>query len=118
MLPAAKRARVGEAADIVDLNVGGRAFRVARSTLCTYPSSMLARAFDADNPIGHTTDADGRIFYCRDADLFEHVLRFLRSTRFVCPASHWLALDAAVTGPHDPTDPNQTVLEDQQHLVK
>ena len=84
-----KRPREDEGASdssgVVEFNVGGRIFAAARTTLCSYPSSMLARMFSESDAIGHTRDSMGRIFLCRDPDIFVHILAYLRNSRLVCP---------------------------------
>ena len=75
----------GDSSGVVEFNVGGRIFAAARTTLCSYPSSMLARMFSESDAIGHTRDSMGRIFLCRDPDIFVHVLAYLRNSRLVCP---------------------------------
>ncbi len=51
--------------DIVKLNVGGRLFVTTRTTLTTFPHSMLAGMFRGDLPAGATFE--GGIFIDRQA---------------------------------------------------
>ena len=58
--------------DIIKLNVGGETFLTTRSTLVSWPNSLLAKMFDPDSerpPVavaedggGYFLDVDGRYF--------------------------------------------------------
>ena len=116
-----KRARSDSAPELVEFNVGGRIYLAARTTLCSYPSSMLARVFSDGDAIGHTTDSEGRPFLCRDPDMFGHVLAYLRSNRLVCPM---VKGELVVDTPHDElsahgsfTDPTQNLAVVQRDYV-
>ncbi|XP_048255917.1 BTB/POZ domain-containing protein KCTD7-like [Haliotis rufescens] len=61
---------------VIDLNVGGRHLTTCLSTLTKYPDSMLAAMFSGRHPVAK--DKDGRYFIDVDADVFVHVLNFLR----------------------------------------
>ena len=52
--------------DWVRLNVGGVSFSCSLSTLCSCPSSVLARMFAKDSTLPPATMVDGH--YCIDAD--------------------------------------------------
>jgi hypothetical protein len=113
--PRTKRFRA-DVSDLVSFSVGGKVFVAARATLCTYPNSMLARVFERDSTIGHTTDSEGRVFLCRAPDMFEHVLAWLRSGRFVCPMiTHEIVTDEAISLQHgEPTDRSMLREEDDE----
>ena len=61
---------------VVEFNVGGRIFAAARPAL-SLPLPLLDAREDVvseSDAIGHTRDSMGRIFLCRDPDVFVHVL--------------------------------------------
>jgi len=66
--------------DIVELNVGGRAFVTHRSTLLQAPllASMLGSP-EAEAALPH--DSEGRVFLDLDPDAFRAVLKFLRELK-------------------------------------
>lgn len=66
------------------LNVGGRRFEVARSTVAAHPDSMLARMFRGDAPLARA-DSDGSYFFDRDSDAFALVLNYMRTRRCAVP---------------------------------
>ena len=68
---------------IIRLNVGGVIHTTTRTTLCTYPESMLGAMFSGD--FGATMDENGHYFIDRDGEIFKHVLNFLRSNRVTLP---------------------------------
>lgn len=71
--------------DIVKLNVGGRLFVTTRTTLTTFPHSMLAGMFRGDLPAGALFE--GGIFIDRDPSWFPLILTFLRDGRVALPES-------------------------------
>ena len=68
---------------IIRLNVGGVIHTTTRTTLCTYPESMLGAMFSGD--FGANVDENGHYFIDRDGEIFKHVLNFLRSNRITLP---------------------------------
>lgn len=76
MLPC-KRRRAASSSAIVSLNVGGRRFDVAKSTLVQHAHSMLALMFTSGLEPAHHDD-EGRFFIDRDGDMFQYVLNHLR----------------------------------------
>eukprot|EP01116_Phalansterium_solitarium_P002838 TRINITY_DN1313_c1_g1_i1.p1 TRINITY_DN1313_c1_g1~~TRINITY_DN1313_c1_g1_i1.p1 ORF type:complete len:455 (-),score=147.77 TRINITY_DN1313_c1_g1_i1:114-1478(-) len=71
-------------ASIVVLNVGGVHYTTTRATLCQYPDTMLGAMFSGKYAL--TLMKDGSVFIDRDGQLFQHVLQFLRSQRWVLPS--------------------------------
>ena len=66
----------------VTLNVGGRRFECAETTLTLgHSCSFFARMLRGDIP--QNRDPDGAIFIDRDPDLFHYVLNFLRNMQLV-----------------------------------
>ena len=66
--------------DVIEFNVGGTVFSSLRSTLCSDPSSMLAKKFDPDSPFcSAARDSRGRPFIDRNGETFATVLKFLRN---------------------------------------
>jgi hypothetical protein len=62
---------------IIDLDVGGKLFRVSRVTLCTYPKSALGRMFDFDGPWeAHRATKEGPYFFDDDPEDFDKILYF------------------------------------------
>ncbi len=60
--------------DIIELNVGGKAFTTTRLTLRTYPDSILAKMFDEDSErAAAKNDANGAFFIDRCPKAFEIV---------------------------------------------
>ena len=78
---------------VVEVNVGGRVFTTLESTLTgatqgsPCPDDCSGGFFGALLRSGVQCDRDGsgRAFVDRDADLFEAVLRYLRTGRWICP---------------------------------
>ncbi len=71
--------------EVVELNVGGRAFTTTRSTLCKHGDSMLAAMFCGDLEPGQT-DVQGRFFIDRNGDLFAVIISYLRGELLQLPA--------------------------------
>lgn len=68
--------RTDEKNEILELNVGGFNYTTSRSTVMSYPESMLARMISGNLPTAK--DSRQRIFIDRDGPLFRFVLNFLR----------------------------------------
>ena len=69
---------------ILNIDVGGKAFRVMRSTIMKYPESTLARVIsgkDTDNMI----ISNNVFFFDRNPDYFSVVLDFMRSGKLYTP---------------------------------
>ena len=66
----------GNAAQIVELNVGGVPYTTTLGVLQRHPSSQLAQTFQ--EPYALSQDAQGRWFIDRNGALFSYVLDFLR----------------------------------------
>jgi len=64
---------------VIKLNVGGRQFCTTRFTLTSVPGTMFEALLSGRHAV--VRDADGAIFLDRDADIFEHVLTYLRDPR-------------------------------------
>jgi hypothetical protein len=62
--------------EIVELNVGGKHFTTARSTLCRFEGSVLASMFSGRWKL--PIDSKGRYFIDRNPKIFAVVLDFLR----------------------------------------
>eukprot|EP01132_Coremiostelium_polycephalum_P003079 gene3079-3850_t len=62
--------------NIVKLDIGGKYFSAALSTLTRYPETMLGVMFSGRYDL--PKDKEGRIFIDRDGKLFTHVLSYLR----------------------------------------
>jgi hypothetical protein len=61
----------------IKLDIGGQHFATSISTLCNYPTSLLAVMFSGKHELP-TTD-DGCYFIDRDGTYFKHILNFLRN---------------------------------------
>ncbi|XP_072018419.1 BTB/POZ domain-containing protein KCTD21-like [Amphiura filiformis] len=70
-------------ADIITLNVGGHIYTTTKTTLTSYPDSMLECMFSGKLP--SAVDKQGNYFIDRDGTVFRHVLNFLRTSRLVLP---------------------------------
>ncbi len=95
--------------DLVLLDVGGRLFKTTRSTLsasaATDPGSVLAVMFGPPGSTGaalgpaRRDPSTGAYFLDRDPDVFEVVLRYLRTGALHLPteaSSSWVDLDCMV----------------------
>jgi len=71
--------------EIVNLDVGGVRFKTTRQTLSLEPSSMLSRMFSVDSEMSPGIMTEGAYFLDRQPEVFEEILRYLRSGRFVPP---------------------------------
>lgn len=69
--------------EIIELNVGGHSYTTSKTTIISYPDSMLARMVTGQLP--SATDGKQRIFIDRDGPLFRHILNFLRDKRLNLP---------------------------------
>jgi len=71
--------------DILSLNVGGRIFLTARSTLISEPDSMLANMFDPNAELEPSQMVDGAFFIDGDPDRFAVILNYLRDKTLDIP---------------------------------
>lgn len=69
--------------EIIEFNVGGFNYTTSRSTILSYPDSMLCRMISGQIPTA--TDTNKRIFIDRDGPIFRHILNFLRDKRLNIP---------------------------------
>ncbi|CAF0967805.1 unnamed protein product [Brachionus calyciflorus] len=69
--------------EIIELNVGGFTYTTSRTTILSYPDSMLSRMISGQIPTA--TDTNQRIFIDRDGPIFRHILNFLRDKRLNIP---------------------------------
>ena len=65
--------------DIIKLNVGGETFLTTRSTLVSWPNSLLAKMFDpeSDRPPAAVAEDGGGYFLDVDARYFAVILEWL-----------------------------------------
>ena len=70
--------------DIIELNVGGCTYTTSKTTILSYPESMLSRMISGLIPTA--TDSKQRIFIDRDGPLFRHILNFLRNKSLNLPS--------------------------------
>lgn len=75
--------RPNDSNEIIELNVGGYNYTTSRSTILSYPDSMLSRMISGLMPTA--TDSKQRIFIDRDGPIFRHILNFLRDKRLNLP---------------------------------
>lgn len=75
--------RPNDSNEIIELNVGGCSYTTSRTTILSYPDSMLSRMISGQMPTA--TDTKQRIFIDRDGPLFRHILNFLRDKRLNLP---------------------------------
>lgn len=75
--------RSNDSNEIIELNVGGFSYTTSRTTILSYPDSMLSRMISGHMPTA--TDTKQRIFIDRDGPLFRHILNFLRDKRLNLP---------------------------------
>lgn len=69
--------------EIVEFNVGGSSYTTSKSTITSYPDSMLCRMISGNLP--NATDTKERIFIDRDGPLFRYILNFLRDKQLNLP---------------------------------
>ncbi|XP_070573795.1 potassium channel regulatory protein-like [Ptychodera flava] len=69
--------------EIVFLNVGGRIYTTSKSTLTTFPNSMLGAMFGGNIPT--RTDTEGNVVIDRDGETFRYILNFLRTGNLRLP---------------------------------
>ncbi len=70
--------------EIVELNVGGTIYSTSRTTLASYPNSMLA-CMVSQGALPTALDSMNRIFIDRDGSLFRYILNFLRDKHLSLP---------------------------------
>ena len=70
--------------EIIELNVGGCSYTTSKTTILSYPDSMLSRMISGLIPTA--TDNKQRIFIDRDGPLFRHILNFLRDKNLNLPS--------------------------------
>ena len=75
--------RPNDSNEIIELNVGGCSYTTSRTTILSYPDSMLCHMISGQIPTA--TDTKQRIFIDRDGPLFRHILNFLRDKRLNLP---------------------------------
>jgi hypothetical protein len=71
--------------DIIEFNVGGCQYTTSKTTIISYPDSMLSLMVNGLIP--SATDKKKRIFIDRDGPLFRHILNFLRDKQLNLPDS-------------------------------
>lgn len=69
--------------EIIEFNVGGSFYTSSRTTITSYPDSMLCRLVSGGLP--SATDTKSKIFIDRDGPLFRYILNFLRDKRLNLP---------------------------------
>lgn len=69
--------------EIIELNVGGFAYTTSRSTIMSFPDTMLCKMISGQLP--NALDTKQRIFIDRDGPLFRYILNFLRDKRLNLP---------------------------------
>lgn len=69
--------------EIVEFNVGGSTYTTSKTTITSYPDSMLCRMISGSIP--NATDTKQRIFIDRDGPLFRYILNFLRDKQLNLP---------------------------------
>lgn len=69
--------------EIIELNVGGFNYTTSKTTILSYPDSMLGRMISGQMPTAK--DANQRIFIDRDGPIFRHILNFLRDKTLNIP---------------------------------
>jgi hypothetical protein len=69
--------------EIIELNVGGFSYTTSRTTILSYPDTMLCKMISGQLP--SATDVKQRIFIDRDGPLFRYILNFLRDKRLNLP---------------------------------
>ena len=69
--------------EILELNVGGFTYTTSRTTILSYPDTMLCKLISGQLP--SACDTKQRIFIDRDGPLFRYILNFLRDKRLNLP---------------------------------
>ena len=69
----------------IKLNIGGSYHEITKSTLMTYPNTLLATMLTEHNSSLAKKDEDGRYFFDRNPLLFPFVLDFYRAGKVVFP---------------------------------
>jgi len=69
--------------EIIEFNVGGTTYTTSKTTITSYPDSMLCRMISGN--LSNATDTKKRIFIDRDGPLFRYVLNFLRDKQLNLP---------------------------------
>lgn len=75
--------RANESNEIIEFNVGGSFYTSSRTTITSYPDSMLCRLVSGSLP--SATDNKSKIFIDRDGPLFRYILNYLRDKRLNLP---------------------------------
>ena len=75
--------RPNDSNEIIEFNVGGSTYTTTKTTITSYPESMLCRMISGSIPTA--TDIKQRIFIDRDGPLFRYILNFLRDKRLNLP---------------------------------
>lgn len=78
-----------DSSDILELNVGGRAFTTKRGTLTLVKDSLLAQMFSGRWECSLSLDREGRIFLDWDPDCFAVILHQLRLQQLTCETCSW-----------------------------
>jgi hypothetical protein len=68
--------------DIVNLNVGGVRYTVARSTIMRHEETMLAKLV---SKTWFTMSSETPIFIDRDGEIFKYILEFYRDGEIIVP---------------------------------
>lgn len=69
--------------EIVEFNVGGSTYTTSKTTISSYPDSMLCRMISGG--LANATDTKQRIFIDRDGPMFRYILNFLRDKQLNLP---------------------------------
>eukprot|EP00026_Physarum_polycephalum_P003231 Phypoly_transcript_03241.p1 GENE.Phypoly_transcript_03241~~Phypoly_transcript_03241.p1 ORF type:complete len:534 (+),score=98.64 Phypoly_transcript_03241:111-1712(+) len=75
---------MAEKEEVINLNVGGKKFTCYKSTLLSYPDTLLARMFTTSADIAKKGE-DGCYFFDRNPEIFSQILEFYRTKRLVIP---------------------------------
>lgn len=75
--------RTNESNEIIEFNVGGSYYTSSRTTITSYPDSMLCRLVNSS--LASATDAQSKVFIDRDGPLFRYILNFLRDKHLNLP---------------------------------
>lgn len=88
----AVNAVIGNADDIIEMNVGGRCFTTTRSTLTQVAGSLLANMFSGRWEGSLSRSSDGCVFIDLDPDCFAEILLQLRMKVLTNSKINWYAL--------------------------
>ncbi len=75
--------RTNETNEIIEFNVGGSYYTSSRTTITSYPDSMLCRLVNSS--LTSATDPQSKVFIDRDGPLFRYILNFLRDKHLNLP---------------------------------